>query len=138
MAAIKRFEELHSWQKSRELCDLIFKKIIRNEKVRDFELINQINRSSGSIMDNIAEGFERNGNKEFRQFLSIAKASCAEVKSQLYRANDRNYLTAEEFEETFKISEEISKLIAGLMNYIKQSDMKCSKYNSSEEQTLNQ
>lgn len=136
MATINRFEDLNSWQKARELCVLVYKNLIQNTRVKDYELINQLNRSSGSIMDNIAEGFERNGNKEFRQFLSIAKASCGEVKSQLYRAKDREYLLQEDFDSMFQLAEETGKLIAGLMNYLNSSDLKGAKF-SSKEGTLN-
>ncbi|WP_424963742.1 four helix bundle protein [Ekhidna sp.] len=140
MATIKKFEDLNSWQKARELCQLIFERLIDNSEVRDFELINQINRSSGSVMDNIAEGFERNGNKEFNQFLSIAKASCGEVRSQLYRAKDRRYLTETEFSEMHEMTEETSKMISGLMNYLRNSDLRGIKFSSKgsqNEKTLN-
>ena len=89
---IKKFEDLGVWQEARELCKEIFNLISEGDFSKDYALINQINRSSGSVMDNIAEGFGRSGNKEFIQYLSISKASCTEVKSQLYRALDRNYL----------------------------------------------
>lgn len=92
---IKKFEDLGVWQEARELCKEIFNLISEGDFSKDYALINQINRSSGSVMDNIAEGFGRSGNKEFIQYLSISKASCMEVKSQLYRALDRNYLKTE-------------------------------------------
>jgi len=93
MGKIERFEDLEIWQKARIICNDIYK-IGESSKLKaDYKLYNQINGSTGSIMDNIAEGFERNGNKEFNQFLSIAKASCGETRSQLYRILDRNYIT---------------------------------------------
>ncbi|MFP4089094.1 MAG: four helix bundle protein [Cyclobacteriaceae bacterium] len=86
MATIKSFEELDSWQKARRLCYEVFKVSSQEPFCRDFALKDQILRASGSVMDNIAEGFGRGGNKEFVQFLFYAKGSCVEVKSQLYRA----------------------------------------------------
>ncbi len=97
MATVKQFEDLEIWKLSRILCNDI-NKIANNTKLRTgYKLYGQIDGSSGSVMDNIAEGFERNGNREFIQFLSIAKASCGETRSQLYRVLDRNYINNEEF-----------------------------------------
>ena len=91
MATIKQFEDLDIWKLARILCNDIYKLAIKTELRKGYRLYNQIDGSSGSVMDNIAEGFERNGNKEFIQFLSIAKASCGETRSQLYRVYDRSY-----------------------------------------------
>lgn len=129
MATIKRFEDIEAWQQARVLCDEVYK--ITNEGlfVKDYKLRDQINGSSGSVMDNIAEGYERDGRKEFIQFLSIAKASCEEVRSQLYRAIDRNYITKERFEELYNMSNKIGKMISGLMTYLKGSDYSGTKFN---------
>jgi four helix bundle protein len=89
MATIQNFEDLKVWQKSRELCQLIFELVTTGKFVKEFALIYQINRSSGSVMDNIAEGFGRLGNNEFINFLTYANASALECKSQLYRSFDR-------------------------------------------------
>lgn len=98
MATVQQFEGLHIWQLARELCSDVFVLITETKLKTDYKLKDQINGSSGSIMDNIAEGFERDGNKEFHNFLSIAKASCGETRSQLYRTFDRKYIEDKEFE----------------------------------------
>ena len=92
MATIKRFEEIKAWQKARVLNSRVGDIIDKGQFKRNFRLIDQVEGSAGSIMDNIAEGFERSGNKEFVQFLYIAKGSCGEFRSQLYRAVDRKYI----------------------------------------------
>lgn len=99
MATVQRFEDLQIWQLARELCNNIFTLITETTLEKDYKLKEQINGSSGSIMDNIAEGFERDGNKEFHNFLSIAKASCGETRSQLYRVLDRNHISVQKFEQ---------------------------------------
>lgn len=98
MRTVKKFEDLEVWKMARELCQEIFQITLHEAFARDFGLKNQIRDSSGSVMDNIAEGFERDGTREFVQFLSISKGSCGESRSQLYRALDRNYITNEQFE----------------------------------------
>ncbi|WP_339894576.1 four helix bundle protein [uncultured Algibacter sp.] len=128
MASVKQFEDLEIWKLARILCDTINKIANRTDLRKDHKLYSQIDGSSGSVMDNIAEGFERNGNKEFVQFLSIAKASCGETRSQLYRVFDRNYITTEEFHELKEETITLSKMIGGFMNYLKKSDLKGSKY----------
>ena len=94
----------------------------------NYRLINQIEGSAGSIMDNIAEGFERGGNREFIQYLYIAKASCGEFRSQLYRALDRNYINQEEFDQLSNHSKRINGLIQKLINYLESSELKGIKY----------
>ena len=128
MAKIESFEDLEVWTKARVLCKRIFD--IRNESnlKTDYRLYDQINAASGSIMDNIAEGFERNGNKEFIQFLSIAKASCGEVRSQLYRIRDRNYISSEVFEQLLEEVRSLSRQIGGFITYLQKSDYKGTKF----------
>ncbi len=98
MAKVERFEDLEIWVLAREICKDTNHLFKNSTLANDYDLRNQMDRSSGSIMDNIAEGFERNGNKEFIQYLSIAKASCGELRSQLYRAYDREHISKEIFE----------------------------------------
>ena len=128
MATIQRFEDLTFWKEARDLNKLIFVTIVNNVNIKDHALKDQINRSAGSIMDNIAEGFDRQGNKEFRQMLTIARGSCGEVKSQLIRATDRQYISAEQFEKMNNHCMNISKMINGFVNYLNKSEFKGSKF----------
>jgi four helix bundle protein len=128
MATIKRFEEIISWQEARELNKTIGNLIDSNRFKTNFRLINQIEGSAGSIMDNIAEGFERGGNREFIQFLFISKASCGELRSQLYRALDRNYITQQEFDLFSVHAMKISSLVQKLISYLENSEIKGVKY----------
>jgi four helix bundle protein len=107
MATVQNFEDLKVWQKSRILCQEIFKLISNVRFAKDFALIDQVNRSSGSVMDNIVEGFGRMGNREFINFLTYSYGSVLECKSQLYRAFDRKYISNEKMEELFILIEEI-------------------------------
>ena len=128
MSAVRDFEELAIFQKARELSAKIYPVTRRGEFKYDSRFVQQIRAAAGSIMDNIAEGFERGGNKEFLNFLYIAKGSCGEVRSQLIRANDVGYLTPEEYNELYI---ECRKLSAGIMNFIKEikaSDITGAKY----------
>ena len=117
MSAVRDFEELAIFQKARDLSKNIYPITQRGEFKYDTRFVQQIRASAGSIMDNIAEGFERTGNKEFLNFLYIAKGSCGEVRSQLIRANDLGYMTKEEYDELYT---ECRKLSAGIMNFIKE------------------
>lgn len=131
MATITKFEDLEVWQKARTLCQMIFKLTQKESFSKDYELKNQISRSSGSIMDNIAEGFERGGNKEFIQFLGYSKGSAGEVRSQLYRASDRGHISEMEFKETYALADEVGKMIGGFTNYLLKGDYKGHKFKKS-------
>jgi four helix bundle protein len=135
MASFKRFEDIVSWQKARELNRIIGKYIDENRFSRNYRLINQIEGSAGSIMDNIAEGFERSGNKEFLQFLYISKVSCGEFRSQLYRALDRKYLAQPEFDELYDLAREIIVLLHKLITYLEQSALQGAKYKNRKEKS---
>jgi len=128
MGTIRRFEDLEIWQLSRELCKEIYNIIQATDLKNNFKLCSQIDSSSGSIMDNIAERFERNGTREFIQFLSIAKASCGETRSQLYRVFDRNFISQELFETLLERTETLSKKISSFIKYLKITDLKGTKY----------
>jgi len=128
MSTVKKFEDLEVWKLARELCQEVFQQTLQESFSRDFGLKNQINNSSGSVMDNIAEGFERDGTKEFIQFLSISKGSCGECRSQLYRALDRNYITDEQFERLSQKTTDLGRKISNLMIYLKNSEIKGNKF----------
>lgn len=116
---LKSFEEIESWKKSRVFNKLIYTITQQENFSKDFDLKRQIRRASVSISSNIAEGFERNTDKEFVYFLYVAKASAGEVRSQLYLANDLNYINNEDFNQLKNKVVEISKLIGGLIKYLK-------------------
>jgi len=119
----KQFEDLDIWKQSRELCKDVYR--ITNYKLfsKDFKFLEQIRSSAGSVMDNIAEGFERNGNKEFIQFLYISKGSCGETRSQLHRALDNIYISKEEFEMLYDKAFRLSKSLSNFILYLKDSNI---------------
>ncbi len=119
MSSFKSFEEIESWQKARELTRKVYTVSNQGAFTKDFGLRDQIRRASVSIMSNIAEGFERDGNREFLQFLTVAKGSSGEVRAQLYIALDQDYINKNTFETLSAISIEIGNLIGGLMNYLR-------------------
>ncbi|CAM2859749.1 four helix bundle protein [Flavobacterium succinicans] len=128
MGKIQKFEDLEIWSLAREICQLV-EFLIQNTNLKtNYSLRNQIDRSSGPIMDNIAEGFERNGNREFIQFLSIAKGSAGEVKSQSYRAFDKNLITKEQHFKLNEIVELEKNKIGAMMNYLNNCEMKGLKF----------
>ncbi|HNU87941.1 MAG TPA: four helix bundle protein [Ferruginibacter sp.] len=128
MATITRFEDLEIWQKARTLSQEIFKYIQEGGFKRDYKLIEQINAASGSIMDNIAEGFERSSRLEFINFLTYAKGSTGEVKSQLIRAVDRNYLDPGKFSYFYGSADALTKQITSFISYLNKSNIKGQKF----------
>lgn len=132
MATIQSFEELRVWQKARILCNHISEIVQYEMFAKDFKLKDQINSSSGSIMDNIAEGYGRKGNLEFINFLSISHGLAMECKSQLYRAFDRSYITSDKLDELKSIIQELCNMMNTLINYLSKSELKGVKYKQRE------
>ncbi len=130
MADKKKFEDLGVWQKSRILVQAVYQVSSTETFRKDFELIRQIRGAAVSIMSNIAEGFERGGDKEFLQFLAQAKGSCGEVRSQLYVALDQEYVNTTIFEELSGRASEVNRMISGFMKYLRDSELKGNKYKS--------
>jgi four helix bundle protein len=128
MAKITKFEDLEIWQLARNICREVEFLIQTTTLKTNYALRDQIDRSSGSIMDNIAEGFERNGNKEFIQYLSIAKGSCGEVKSQSYRAFDKKIISEEQHIKLNELAELEKNKIGSMIHYLKNSDIKGMKF----------
>ncbi|SHG88895.1 four helix bundle protein [Flavobacterium johnsoniae] len=128
MAKIEKFEDLEIWRLAREICQQI-EFLIQNTNLKtNYSLKDQIDRSSGSVMDNIAEGFERNGNREFINFLSIAKGSIGEVKSQSYRAFDKKLISQEQHLKLNEMAELVKNKIGAMMNYLNKCEIKGLKF----------
>jgi len=119
MAGIEKFEDIKAWQEARELLKSIYEITSKGNFSRDWELKNQIRRSTVSVMSNIAEGFDRSSDKELIQFLRIATGSCSELKSQLYVALDQKYITNELFRDIYQKAIEVTKLVNGFIRYLK-------------------
>ncbi|MEK7180183.1 MAG: four helix bundle protein [Patescibacteria group bacterium] len=109
---IEKFEDIIAWQKAMELTLSIYKTFKGSE---DFGFRDQIQRASVSIMNNIAEGFERRGDKELKHFLFVAKGSCGEIRSMLYLALDLKYISKEQYEKYYNLCIEISRLLSGFI-----------------------
>jgi len=128
LGTIERFEDLEAWKLARELTSLVYTCSGAGNFGRDFALRDQIRRASISIVSNIAEGFERDGDKEFLQFLSMAKGSCGEVRAQLYLALDQKYISDALFQELTTKAIQLSRVISGLIRYLRQSQLSGKKY----------
>lgn len=128
MATIKQVEEIQAWQKARVLCKRVYSITNEGRFAKDFGLRDQIRRAAISVMSNIAEGFERGGAREFVQFLAISKGSAGEIRAQLYVALDQNYVDQKRFDELIKDVDEISRMISGLMGYLRRSGIRGTRY----------
>ena len=128
MATITKFEDLEIWQEARKLAKEVFILSKETDLKTDFRFKEQIKASSGSVMDNIAEGFERDGNLEFRQFLSVAKGSAGETRSQIYRLYDCEYISEEQFKDLKNKYENLSGKIKNFITYLNKKDFKGIKF----------
>src|SRR5262245_5765104 len=127
--AVKNFEDLNVWKQARQLTQEVYRLTKTEKFLKDFGLRDQIRRAAISVMSNIAEGFERGGNQEFVQFLYVAKASCGEVRSQLYITLDQGYATANDTEKLLQLFRRLSgMMISHLITYLRESDMKGEKF----------
>ncbi len=125
---IERFEDLEIWKLARKLYKFVFEITSEAPFVNDYKLRDQIRSSSGSVSDNIAEGFERGGNKEFIQFLYVAKGSCGETRNQSYRAFDSRYISQEVLDELLKRTIELGQQISNFIKYLRSSTYKGEKF----------
>lgn len=130
MGRIDRFEDLEVWKISRKLCQLVEHLFQTTELGNNYTLRNQMERSSGSIMDNIAEGFGRGGNKEFHNFLSFSKGSCTELKSQFYRSFDKKLISDEDYMKALEMIEHCDNKIGAFMYYLRNTKIKGQKFNN--------
>lgn len=128
MATITKFEDIEAWKCGRELKQAVYRCSKVGEFARDHALKDQIRRAAMSVTANIAEGFERDGNREFIQFLSTVKGSCGEMQDHLYTALDESYVNQSEFKKLYLKASETGKLIAGFMKYLRNSEIKGTKF----------
>jgi four helix bundle protein len=128
MATITRFEDIEAWQLGRELKRQVYACSKRGEFARDFALKDQIRRAAISTTANIAEGFEREGNREFVQFLSTSKGSCGEVQDHLYTALDENYITEQQFQSLYSQAATVAAKIGAFMNYLNRTETRGRKF----------
>jgi four helix bundle protein len=128
MATIQRFEDLEIWKKSRILSEKVYPLTFEDPVASDFRLKDQLRGSVGSIMDNIAEGFERGSKFEFINSLSIAKGEIGELKSQLYRCLDNKYFTQQLFDELYNLADELTRMITSFISYLNKSKIRGQKF----------
>lgn len=138
MATIKRFEDLEIWQLARAVENKIYEETQRGKLAKDYKLRDQMNSATGSIMDNIAEGFGRSGKLEFIQLLSISKGSGNELQSQLYRCVDRKYFDQQKFEHLYELVDKLCRKIFSFMDYLNKSSVKGQKFANRITSTLHQ
>lgn len=128
MGKIEKFEDLEVWQLARSICKTIDKLLKETSLGKNYALANQMERSSGSIMDNIAEGFGRGGNAEFHNFLSYSKGSTSELKSQCYRSRDKDLMKESDFEFLLKECNKLENKLGAFMFYLRKSGLKGIKF----------
>ncbi len=128
MATFKTFEEIEAWQEARELTRLIYEASNKTPFSRDFVLRDQARRAAISVVANIAEGFERSGTGEFVQFLAHAKGSAGELRAHIYLARDQEYLSENAFKDLLERASRVSRLVSGLMSYLRRSGIKGTKF----------
>ena len=128
MATIQRFEDLEIWKKSRILSDKVYPLTFRDPIADDFRMKDQMRGSVGSIMDNIAEGFERGSKFEFINSLTIAKGEIGELKAQFYRCLDNNYIAQQMFAELYNLADELTKMITSFISYLNKSKIRGQKF----------
>ena len=128
MATIKRFYDLEAWKKARALNNEIYKMTCAEVFKKDFVLIDQTRRASISVMANLAEGFGRKGNREFLQFISVAEGSLCELQSHLFISLDTGYISKDEFVKLFDLTEETQRIMNGLAEYLRGSELKGMKF----------
>ena len=128
MATIERSEDIEAWKMARELTRLVYEKTSVGRFSRDFGLKDQIRCAAVSVMSNIAEGYERDGTKEFLHFLSMAKGSCGEVRSHLHVALDQKYLSCDEFSLLHERAVGVSRVLSGVMRYLRDTPIRGEKY----------
>jgi len=115
---INRFEDIEAWKEARDIVNSVYRVCSVNGLRKDYSLVDQIKRAAISIMANIAEGFSRKGNREFIQFLFIAKASAAELQSHLYIALDQNYINQDTFNKLYQQTDKIQRMLSNLIKYL--------------------
>ena len=130
MATIERFEDIKAWRAARVLRRAVYRLTRVKPFSSDFALVDQIRRAAISVGSNIAEGFERGGNREFIQFLSHAKGSAGEVKDQLYCAVDEAYMSQQQFDDAYQLAESTSRLIGAFMTYLRNAEVSGHKFDT--------
>lgn len=128
MATVQKFEDLQVWQLARELSQKIYPFTFLDPIAKDFRFKDQIRGSCGSIMDNIAEGFERGSKREFIHSLTIAKGEVGELKSQLYRGRDNEYFASSLFDELYELADRLTKMLTSFITYLNQSNISGQKF----------
>ena len=128
MATIQKFEDLEVWKKARILSAKVYPLTFKEPIASDFRMKDQMRGSVGSIMDNIAEGFERGSKLEFINSLTVSKGETGELKSQLYRCLDNKYISQKLFDELYSLADEVTKMITGFINYLNKSKIKGQKF----------